>query len=219
MAVVVLLGPATASAEVSHDVLWGAGPTSCVNYGAVEQKGLVSFIDESAPSSTQVSQSSSTDELASTAPCFDLSTDEEKSNNVCFEKAGVPASVVPKLLAKARALEQSQRLVALAEHLVGQQQEEDDWREEGPKSLPLADLPPAGPNPQQSCTGQPDTCRSLPPLPPELTLQASGASARETAAGLPLPDRPEPNEQAALTHQRIAPSDGYDSPPDKPPRR
>ena len=126
MAAVVLVGPATASAEVSHDVLWGGGPTSCVNYGAVEQKGLVSFIEEPAPTSTDPSHSSTTTELASTAPCFDLSTDEENSNNVCFEKAGVPASVVPKLLAKARALEQSQRLVALAEHLVGQQQGDDD---------------------------------------------------------------------------------------------
>ena len=229
IAAVVLVGPAPASAEVSHEVLWGGGPTSCVHYGAVEHKGLVSFIDESAPSVEPASQTSSAaviEEtvteaagLTSTPPCFDLSTDGEKSNNVCFEKAGVPASVVPKLLAKARALEQSQRLVALAEQLIDREKLGEDRRVEGPKSLPLADLPPAGPNPQQSCTGQPDTCRGLPPLPPELTLEASGPSARQAAIAIPMPDRPEPAEQAAITQQRIAPSDGYDSPPDKPPRR
>lgn len=174
---------------------------------------------------------------AEVASCFDAVEDSDeavRSHRLCLERADVPASLVPKLVAEVRALEQTDGVLdtvhrlAKVESAEGESSDESTestaraGRTDGPKSLPLAQVPtpPNQPDPDASCTASnPDRCRSLPPR-PTLDLESSPTAPRLPSSQLEEDGEIEPDEDdPSPAGPRVGPAEGYDSPPDKPPKR
>ncbi|MFB6350604.1 MAG: hypothetical protein ABEN55_17220 [Bradymonadaceae bacterium] len=163
-----LVLPRLAHADLSHEALWG-GPdlVSCMG----PTGGNTDRMDRRQGPSTGETNAS----LA--AECLDAAPQQsEKSNNLCFEKAGVPASVVPALAAKAKALDQTDALVDRARELIGWSQDTSTDRRVASRTHPIGVAPPSQPDRNDSCTARPESCRSLPPIPPNLSVDATATA-------------------------------------------
>ena len=222
LALCVVVAPRNASAKLSHETLWGdSGSTTCVNHVELERNGYVSLMSRTtvrSETSEEAPVTRSTRSKASRAVgCLDDSDGSNKSNNLCFEKAGVPASVVPQLLAKARALEETKRVVEAARALVDGESATNEVV--ASREGPVGTIPPSQPNPENSCTAHPDNCRSLPPLPPTLTVEAPAIAPNVTDSDYEFPADSEPDDVSIPERLRVRPEDGFSSPPFKPPRR
>ena len=232
-ALVVCLGAyaPSASAEMTHDSLWGADSSSasgsCVNHGILEHEGFVSLMSQGESSTAQKNASEISPAIQKQASlasdCLADSDGSKRSNNLCFEKSGVPASVVPQLLAKSRALEQSENVVDVARAIVdaqagGSDRESETRRVVASRKGPVGTIPPSQPNPKSSCTAQPDNCRSLPPVPPSLDVEASGAAPQLPDESPEFSESDDPADEVPAGSSRVGPSDGHASPPLKPPR-
>jgi hypothetical protein len=211
------LFPRAGHAELSHDALWGpVDAGACANPDAnfSESDSLVTSRKSEAKNSEE-----GTARSREATDC--LADDSRDAYNVCFEEAGVPASVVPKLSAKVRAFQQSDELIEQATALVGLETTEESDERVASRLHPLEVAPPAEqPNPNKSCTvDRQERCRSLPPLPPSLNLEASGAAPYMPVGNLDLPADPDPTDETTIPERHnILPADGYRSPPLKPPR-
>ncbi len=216
LAVCALL-PRGGAAELSHDTLWGSAPIGACE----EDEASLDEVDAMLASSSEGEAASSqhADE-AEPAGSDCLEEDARRSNNVCFEQAGVPASVVPTLAAKVRGLQESEQAIEQATAMIGLDGPVSSQEQSTTSRLDSFQfVPPPSPSPDNSCTvDRQERCRSLPPLPPSLTLEASATAPYISDRD---PDFPEPrpsDETAPLDHHEIRPSDGYSSPPLKPPR-
>lgn len=207
-----LVLPRLAHADLSHETLWGgAGPTSCA------QSTFESYVDQQSSAKRAPATDKSKATLA--AECLDAAPDQSaESNNLCFEKAGVPASVVPALAAKAKALEKTDALVDRARGLIGVTGEGNADRRVASRIDPIGVASPSQPDSDDSCTARPESCRSLPPIPPTLSVDAMATAPQPTAAIPAIPEAERPNDDAIPERLRISHSDGYGSPPLKPPR-
>jgi len=225
MAALCLVVPRFAHAELSHEALWGDDdPTACATPRA-EARSFEAFVDEATAHGTETAD---TDRAPATgvskatlaAECMDAAPDQsETSNNLCFEKAGVPASVVPALAAKAKALDQTETLVDQARELIGLDEVPTSDRRVASRTHPIAIAPPSQPNRDESCTARPDSCHSLPPLPPTLTVDATATAPYLPAASPEIPAADRRDDTAIPERLRVFHADGYRSPPLKPPRR
>lgn len=209
--------PRAGHSEISHDALWGATDAgACANPGAnlsesdsldVSRKSVAKDFEQGAGESQE--------------PADCLADKSRDAHNVCFEEAGVPASVVPTLSAKVQAFQQSDELIDQATTLVGLETTDDSDERVASRLDPIEVAPPSNePSPTNLCTvDRQERCRSLPPLPPSLNLEASGAGPYMPVGSLELPADPDPTDDAIIPdHHDILPADGYGSPPLKPPR-
>ncbi len=216
LAMCVLL-PRAGHAEISHDALWGA-----VEAGACANPAMnLSESDSADTSRKSVAKNSEKGAEGNREPTDCLTDESQDAHNVCFEEAGVPASVVPKLSAKVRAFQQSDKLIEQATTLVGLERTDDSDERVASRLNPIEVAPPSNePSPNNRCTvDRQERCRSLPPLPPSLNLEASGAAPYMPVGGLELPADPDPTEDTTIPeYHDILPADGYRSPPLKPPR-
>lgn len=236
VAVCLLAFPSEAPAEVSHDTLWGAGPGGCSMPGDLRSDQLDSLASEASDREARTvvpraeRDGAETPLPASTAgreatagedsPCTSDDAGSLAAHNRCFEDAGAPASVVPTLLARAHALDATRRVVSAAQEAVGGTTTVEH-ASNPPASLPVADVPsvPDRSNRSASCTPEsPENCRSLPPAPGHLNVEASPVPPNLRAAELDTPERPDADDDRPRGTRGIERSDGYDSPPHKPPR-
>ena len=222
-AVACLVVPQVAGAEISHESLWGSlDPGSCIGPNAdmpdlPALAGDYQPADHSEPRQTGPATGESRASLA--AECLeDVSANSQKSNNLCFEKAGVPASIVPTLAAKADALDQTATIVDRARELIGLESVAPSSKPLASRTGPIGTVPPSQPDPDNSCTKRPASCRSLPPLPPTLSVDAMATAPHMPATTPSIPTADRPHNEAIPERLRISHSEGYRSPPLKPPR-
>lgn len=226
VAACLLAFPSEAPAEVSHDTLWGSGPGGCSIPGDLRTDELDALASEpseregaEAPLPASIAERETT--AGDDAPCGAGDEGSRAAHNRCFEDAGAPASVVPTLLARAHALDATHRVVSAARNAAGGTTTVEH-ASNPPASLPIADVPPVPDrsNPDASCTPEaPENCRNLPPAPGHLNVEASPVPPNLRSAELDTPQRPDTDDDRARGTRGIEPSDGYDSPPHKPPRQ
>lgn len=152
--------------------------------------------------------------IESDAPCSD-DPDADPSANFCFEDAEGQISTLPTLLAKWRG-EQA------AEALVDKLNETIDGGEANDELLAETTVSPA-PQPEDgdsaSCSDRPDMCRSLPPLPPTLVVDASAGAARQEQFQRSVPPTTlSTDDQRAWARLKVRPTLGHRTPPDQPPQ-
>lgn len=150
----------------------------------------------------------------SDAPCSD-DPDADPSANFCFEDAEGQISTLPTLLAKWRG---EQAAAALVDKL----DETIDGGGAGDEPVAETTVNPA-PQPEDgddaSCSDRPDMCRSLPPLPPTLVIDASASAARQDQFQRSIPPTTlSTDDQRAWARLKVRPTPGYRTPPDQPPQ-
>jgi len=220
VAMCLLAFPSEAPAEVSHEALWGTAPGNCTTPGELRfepSDELASYASERETHASTAPRDAAADDVS---PCDGAESGAKAANNRCFEDAGAPASVVPTLLARAHALRATHQVVSAAQEAVDGTTTVAD-RSNPPASLPVADVPsvPNRSNPDASCTPKsPENCRNLPPAPGQLNVEASPVPPNLRSAELEAPERPDREDEHPRGTSEIERSDGYDTPPDKPPR-
>lgn len=200
LAVWMLAVPAGASAEVSHDALWGNGPDSCLGPSEMNVHGLAPLMSKT--TKTWARSSSTTapgSQLASVAAdrassesrqlrsvdaettervetCLENADPTARSHQICLENVDVPASVVPTLVAEVRAFDQTENVLAKAHRLAGADPTDAESaptipnRADAPKSLPLAQIPTPPNQPDPTASCTASNPEECRNLPPRGTL-------------------------------------------------
>ncbi len=150
----------------------------------------------------------------SDAPCSD-DPDADPSANFCFEDAEGQISTLPTLLAKWRGEQAAEALVdQLNETIDG-----DDAHDELLAETTVSPAPQPEDGDDASCSDRPDMCRSLPPLPPTLVIDASASAARQDHFQRSIPPTTlSTDDQRAWARLKVRPTPGYRTPPDQPPQ-
>jgi len=150
--------------------------------------------------------------------CMEQSGQTHISFDVCLQGAGGPASVLPSLVDRFRAAPASSILLAVDRESGNPLAELDA---DAPRSVPVSEVPqvPNRSSSDSTCTAdRSDQCRSLPPGPAHLNVEASPIPPTVRGSATETPERPDPDETPPRFVHTIDRSDGYDTPPDKPPR-
>ncbi|MFB6264008.1 MAG: hypothetical protein ABEL76_10355 [Bradymonadaceae bacterium] len=225
LAVAGLMVPAVATAATDGAEGWSLwrSPPSSGRCGARLTGGTLATLDETAGADRKeraTGRSRPASSEASETPCTGISNLE--SMNLCFERAGAPASVRPHLIANFQAEGLSDAVVDRA--LAAARADESERPNRAPAVVRVLSYNPAeppSPRPSDdSCTAAaPENCKSVPPSPPTLSIDASFPSARNRSISIDSPPR------AALLravgpprHDPVGPADGWDSPPNRPPK-
>lgn len=202
MALCLMALPRTAAADGLHESQ-NSGPVERCSTGSEFHTGpLVTDDEPTRPYSS----------------CMNASTADHVSFDVCLQGAGAPVSVLPSVFETIRRTNASTALLSDSDDEPSPLLELES---NPPRSVPLSEVPtaPHRSSSNSSCTvDRPENCRSLPPGPAQLNLEASPVSPTVRAADFDTPNRPEPDAVSPRSGREIEPSDGYDTPPDRPPR-
>lgn len=202
-AALLLLWPAAAEAQTGR----------CLEVEDLAERGMAAFMKPPADSSVPASVEEEPTVTDVDAPCSEDVDDTDPSSNQCFEDAGEPISTLPRLLAQWRA---QKTAAGVVDSVVR-------WAERGPSPVVVAELPAAPASEPidldaDSCGEDPAECRSLPPLPPTVVVDASAPAARQLDSLLAFP--------SVLTAEldvrpwaklRVRASLGHRDPPQRPP--
>lgn len=212
---VLLLWPTSAHAEIGR----------CVENSVSDlaEQGVASFLTMTpatpeTPLSLQADADLGADGQAAPAetPCGD-NPDADPSSNFCFEDAGGQISTLPRLLAQWRAQQTANTVIDSMLAAMEQQADDADAKPATPLTAESIDVEPE-PADDQSCHTSPDECRSLPPAPPTLVVDASAPAARQLVYASPILPRLTPDNPRAWAQLRIGPLNGHQDPPEQPPR-
>lgn len=143
--------------------------------------------------------------------------DSDPASNVCLEAANSPISTLPRLIAEANGKETADSVV----HSILDRMEQNDLE---PVDVEVALTPTPEPTPVKdgstvSCSTDSEECRSLPPVPPTLQLEASAPGARNIFSSIDLLDAPDDGRINAWAHLRVGPEDGHERRLERPPQR
>lgn len=149
-------------------------------------------------------------------PCT-IADDADPSSNICLEAANSPISTLPRLLAEATGKETAEGVVDSILARIDENGIDDHQVVVAVTSTP--DPAPVSDGSTVACSTHSEECRSLPPVPPTLQLDASGPAARNIFSSSDLLDAPDEGRVNAWAHLSVGPRDGYERLPDRPPKR
>lgn len=146
-------------------------------------------------------------------PC--TADDSDPASNVCLEAANSPISTLPRLIAEANGKE-------TADSVVNSILDRIDQSDANAPQVAVALTPSPDPQPVEdgsnvACSTDSEECRSLPPAPPTLQVEAS-AAANNLLASIDLPDAPDEGSVNAWAYLRVGPEDGHQRRPERPPQ-
>ena len=184
--------------------LFPAGDGSCYDVKPLEAHSQRSSQATPAP-----------DVESSEPPC--TVDDSDPASNICLEAANSPISTLPSLIAKANGKETADGVVnSILERI---ERSDADAPQVDLAITPSPDPQPADDDSKVACSTDSEECRSLPPAPPTLQVEASAAGNSNLLAFTDLPDTPDDGGVNAWADLRVGPEDGHQRRPDRPPQR
>jgi hypothetical protein len=200
---IVLLWPSVGFAS-GGTFLFAAGDGSCYDVEPLKNHGDLRTNATELPASSDDEPPCSVD-------------DSDPASNICLEAANSPISTLPRLLVEANGKETAESVV---NSILDRMEASDVEPHEFAVALtPSPEPPPAGDDSKVACSTDSEECRSLPPTPPHIKLDASAPAARDLTPSIDLLDAPDEGRINAWTHLRVGPEDGHSRLPERPPRR
>lgn len=198
----VLLGPAVGFGATGS-FLFPAGDGSCYDVKPLEAHSERS--SEITPASDPESDDS---------PC--TVDDSDPASNVCLEAANSPISTLPRLIAEANGKETADSVVnSILDRI---EHSDAEAPQVAVAITPSPDQQPVDDGSRVACSTDSEECRSLPPAPPTLQVEASAAGNSNLLASIDLPDSPDEGDVDARAELRVGPEDGHERRPDRPPQ-
>lgn len=202
-------------------MLWPGAAEALTMWGPEQGSCYDTTVDAAA---VEIAQSTGNEVVASLAVadaepgCADADPDDS-SFNICFEDAEGPVSTFPQLIAELRAEKIARDLtdnaLALTEVLRPADSEATSnvfAEPRKPVILPLEE-------PEPECSSYPVQCRSMPPLPALLVVDASSLSVPIPRVEFDYPDVIDlPESQNATPFEGLGPAAGFASPLEEPPQ-